>query len=457
MKMSEFPICRRLHMEGGIFSGVMIYYDTKPYRQNRGSGVKSMDKQKKTDPALREAVNPVFNTARSCVTVNALLGDEDAEKLTASLGFDIPVLDPNGNNMTPEMRVFAAQMANPGFSIMVESRFSATNDLILKSSPGQVVDLPCGYTPRGIKLADTGIRYFGMDLPAVSEEIAPAVKKVIGENERIRYFSVDATNYSSLKNALADAHGELLITTEGLLMYLTQLELDEVFQNIRALLETYGGKWITTDNEILAAHFRLLAVLTDKDTVNEDSNHMKPPPLPENDFLKTSTALQYAAKMGFEVRKIPVFDHLPDSLLSLSHLTETQRRAVRDTFREMFFWVMTVKQDQHKTASAEDVPFSVQADLKDDDLNIAISGRLDTITSPELLSIYQNACKQGNIRTVTITLQSMTYISSAGLRVFLIMRKALASSEQFHITNMDQSVREIINTSGFSELFNCEL
>lgn len=406
---------------------------------------------------IREAVNPVFNTARSCVIVNAMLGDEDAKKLTAALGFDMPFLDPNGNNMTPEMHEFAAQMANPGFNIMIETRFSATNNFILESRPGQVVDLPCGYTPRGIKLADTGIRYFGMDLPAVTEEVDPAVKKIIGENELIRYFSVDATNYGSLKNALTDAHGELLITTEGLLMYLTQSELDEVFHNLHALLEIYGGRWITTDNEILAAHFRLLSVLADKGSVNHGSDHLKPPPHPENDFLNTSTALQYAAKMGFEVRKIPVFDYLPVSLRSLSQMTEAQQRAVRDTFREMFFWVLTVKQDQNKKADDEDRPFSVRADLEDDNLNVVISGRLDTITSPELLSLYQDACKKGKIRTVTINVQHMTYISSAGLRVFLIMRKTLENSEQFHITNMNQRVREIMTTTGFSNLFTCDL
>ena len=386
-----------------------------------------MEKQKESDSVIREAVNPVFNTARSCVTVNALLGDEDAKKLTATLGFDISFLDPGRNNMTSEMREFAAQMANPGFNIMVESRFSATNKFILESRPCQVMDLPCGYTPRGIKLADTGIRYFGMDLPAVTEEIAPAVKDIIGENEFISYYNVDATNYGSLKNALTNAHGELLITTEGLLMYLTQSELDEVFQNIRGILETYGGRWITTDNEILAAYFRLLSVLDNKAPVKNRSDHMKPPPPPGNDFLKASNALQYAAKMGFEVRKIPVFDYLPESLRSLSNMTEAQQSAVRDTFREMFFWVMTVKQDQSKTADAEDIPFSVRADLSDDHLNVSISGRLDTITSPELLSIYQDACKKGKIRAVTIDSQSMTYISSAGLRVFLIMRKALGA------------------------------
>ena len=184
---------------------------------------------------------------------------------------------------------------------------------------------------------------------------------------------------------------------------------------------------------------------------------MKPPPPPGNDFLKASNALQYAAKMGFEVRKIPVFDYLPESLRSLSNMTEAQQSAVRDTFREMFFWVMTVKQDQSKTADAEDIPFSVRADLSDDHLNVSISGRLDTITSPELLSIYQDACKKGKIRAVTIDSQSMTYISSAGLRVFLIMRKALESSEKFHVRNMNQTVKEIMTATGFSDLFNCDL
>lgn len=150
------------------------------------------------------------------------------------------------------MREFAAQMSNPGFNIMVETRFAATNRFILESGYSYVADLPCGYTPRGIKLADTGIQYFGLDIPVVAEEIAPAVKQVIGENRSIRYFGVDATNYASLKNALAEARGELLITTEGLLMYLTRSELDEVFRSIHTILENFGGKWITTDIDLFS-------------------------------------------------------------------------------------------------------------------------------------------------------------------------------------------------------------
>ena len=110
-----------------------------------------MVKQISSLSEIRESVNPVFKTARSCVIVNALLSDKDAKKLMGPLGFDMPSLDPVEEKMTAEMREFAAQMANPGFNIMVETRFSATNKFILSSGISNVADLPCGYTPRRIK------------------------------------------------------------------------------------------------------------------------------------------------------------------------------------------------------------------------------------------------------------------------------------------------------------------
>lgn len=51
-----------------------------------------MEKQTINLSEIRESVNPVFKIARSCVTVNALLGDKDAQKLMAPLGFDMPFL-----------------------------------------------------------------------------------------------------------------------------------------------------------------------------------------------------------------------------------------------------------------------------------------------------------------------------------------------------------------------------
>ena len=422
--------------------------------RNRPHQGEYMEKQKASVTEIREAVNPVFNTARSCTAINALLGDDDAQKLMLPLGFDMTDLEPGGDNITPEMQVFFDQMTNPGFSIMVETRFAASNEYIRKSGFSHIVDLPCGYTPRGIKFADTGIWYYGLDLPAVTEEIEPAAKGVTGENERIRYFDVDATNYTSLKKALSGVQGELLITTEGLLMYLTQSELDEVFQNIRMLLEEHGGEWITTDNEILAAHFRLLDVLSDDPYA--PASAQLPPSTPGNDFLDCSKALQYAGKMGFDVKKVPVYNYLPEKLLSLSRMPADRQHAVRDTFKEMYFCVMTVKEDQPRAETGEERPFSIRSDHVNDRLNIALSGRLDTITAPELLSVFRNACEKGEVRSVFIDLRHTSYISSAGLRVFVIILKSLETGEQLHLGNMNDSVREILDMTGFSGLCSCD-
>ena len=73
------------------------------------------------------------------------------------------------------------------FSAFLETRFFATNKLIMESGAKQVVDLPCGYTARGIKLAKSDIRFFGLDLPAVTDVMTPAVRQVIGDNEKISY------------------------------------------------------------------------------------------------------------------------------------------------------------------------------------------------------------------------------------------------------------------------------
>ena len=160
--------------------------------------------------------------------------------------------------------------------------------------------------------------------------------------------------------------------------------------------------------------------------------------------------------MGFELKKIPVFDYLPKSLLSLRDMTNEKQKAVKDIFKEMFFWVMTVKNAPDKKTAEEDIPFSVNADRSDEYLCLTLSGRLDTLTAPELLSVYQTEKSKGDIKSITIDSGSLTYISSARLRVFLIMRKALEDGSKFQIRNMRNAVKEIIENTGFSDLFNCE-
>ena len=81
---------------------------------------------------------------------------------------------------------------------------------------------------------------------------------------------------------------------------------------------------------------------------------------------------------------------------------------------------------------------------------IAPEGRLDTVTSPDM----ENAIKETipGISELTLDLANLEYISSAGLRVLLIMYKALPSGG-FKMLNVKPAVQEILETSGFASIF----
>ena len=85
-------------------------------------------------------------------------------------------------------------------------------------------------------------------------------------------------------------------------------------------------------------------------------------------------------------------------------------------------------------------------------LTIAPEGRLDTITAPELLTGFHNSRTEG-IEEITVDLAETEYISSAGLRVLLSMCKSLPDSRKFRIINCSDAVREILEVTGFDQIF----
>ena len=96
-----------------------------------------------------------------------------------------------------------------------------------------VFDLPCGYTHRGLDMADAGKNYIGGDLPAVISDIRPAIEAMAtpDELEKISFAEVDVTDVASMRIAVKSADGEICIATEG---------LTGVNTGVREILETTG-------------------------------------------------------------------------------------------------------------------------------------------------------------------------------------------------------------------------
>ena len=86
-------------------------------------------------------------------------------------------------------------------------------------------------------------------------------------------------------------------------------------------------------------------------------------------------------------------------------------------------------------------------------LEIALEGRLDTLTAPQFESDL-SACLDG-ISALVLDFAKVAYISSAGLRVLLSTQKKMnAAGGSLTIANAVPAVREVFDITGFSDILN---
>lgn len=87
-------------------------------------------------------------------------------------------------------------------------------------------------------------------------------------------------------------------------------------------------------------------------------------------------------------------------------------------------------------------------------LKLAIEGRLETTTAPELDAIVKN--ELSGITDLTFDFSKLDYISSAGLRVMLSAHKIMIKQGKMKICGVNDIVREIFDITGFSDIFTIE-
>ncbi|MBQ3762498.1 MAG: STAS domain-containing protein [Clostridia bacterium] len=87
-------------------------------------------------------------------------------------------------------------------------------------------------------------------------------------------------------------------------------------------------------------------------------------------------------------------------------------------------------------------------------LTIALVGRLDTITSPDLEKELQASL--GGVKELTFDFEQLEYISSAGLRVLLSAQKIMNKQGSMTITHVNETVMEIFEVTGFSDILTIE-
>ena len=87
-------------------------------------------------------------------------------------------------------------------------------------------------------------------------------------------------------------------------------------------------------------------------------------------------------------------------------------------------------------------------------LEIALEGRLDTMTAPELEAELNSSLSSAE--SLTLDFSKLEYISSAGLRVLLGAQKIMMKPGSMKLTHVNETVMEIFEVTGFVDILTIE-
>ena len=87
-------------------------------------------------------------------------------------------------------------------------------------------------------------------------------------------------------------------------------------------------------------------------------------------------------------------------------------------------------------------------------LTLAVEGRLDTITAPDLEAVLKE--ELDDVGELTFDFSSLEYISSAGLRVLLSAQKRMNAQGSMKVTGVTEIIMEIFEVTGFSDILTIE-
>ena len=96
----------------------------------------------------------------------------------------------------------------------------------------------------------------------------------------------------------------------------------------------------------------------------------------------------------------------------------------------------------------------IKKTLEGEKLTVAISGRLDTTTAPELEEALKESME--GISELVIDFTETEYISSAGLRVLLSAQKTMNKQGSMIVTGVNDVIMEIFEVTGFVDILDIQ-
>ncbi|MBQ0072548.1 MAG: STAS domain-containing protein [Spirochaetales bacterium] len=83
-------------------------------------------------------------------------------------------------------------------------------------------------------------------------------------------------------------------------------------------------------------------------------------------------------------------------------------------------------------------------------LNVALKGRLDTTTAPQLEEVVRTSLS--GIDEFHLDFSGLEYLSSAGLRVLLSAQKIMQKQGAMILSNVCDTIKEVFEITGFIDI-----
>lgn len=97
---------------------------------------------------------------------------------------------------------------------------------------------------------------------------------------------------------------------------------------------------------------------------------------------------------------------------------------------------------------------NITKNTENEALTIALEGRLDTTTAPLLEAELKEALE--GVGALTLDLEKLEYISSAGLRVLLSAQKKMNVQGEMKLIHVGETIMEIFDVTGFTDILTIE-
>ena len=96
----------------------------------------------------------------------------------------------------------------------------------------------------------------------------------------------------------------------------------------------------------------------------------------------------------------------------------------------------------------------ITSTLENNTLTLAVEGRLDTTTSPELEQTIND--RIADVTSLIFDFSNLEYISSSGLRVLLKAQKKINTVGEMKVLHPNELVTEVFEVTGFCDILTIE-